>query len=280
MAFQSLVTANLNFAVLAGNCLAMSQGIVGAPVMHNSATEAANATQFRHLDTNIPNAICILWFDHWGTYGSPGNMQYKNWGHVVVYVPGYGYASSSPYANQVSTPYFYASIHDVERTFNCSYRFWTEDINYKRVCVPAPAPGIKWEDTLQFFNRYAKRTAEQVIQPEAINRLFFNDKNDVTFASGTGDVVGVTASVRLKGNPGGRVEVTMVKETVSGKENTKTYRVSQARAIFDTLGLAGVNLSGNTVLKNQRMRVLVQGSPEAGPMTVKRYEVSGFANTK
>lgn len=138
--FSSAVTANLGFRVLAGNCLAMAQGITGAPVMYASATDAANATRLRHHNKDIPNAMCVLWFDHWGTYGSPGNMQYKNWGHVVVYVPGKGYASSSPVGGETSTPYYYASINDVERAFNCTFRFWSEDINGKRVCTPASSP--------------------------------------------------------------------------------------------------------------------------------------------
>ena len=132
--FRSAVTANLGFQVLAGNCLAMAQGITGAPVNHPSATAAANATRFRHYDRNVPNAMCVLWFDHWGAYGEPGREVYANWGHVVVFVPGYGYASSSPIGGEVSTPYYYDTITDVERAFNCSFRFWSEDINGHRVC--------------------------------------------------------------------------------------------------------------------------------------------------
>lgn len=135
--YKSLVSANLQFRTLAGLCLVMAQGITGAPVMHPTATDAANATRFRHYDKNIPNAVCVLWFDHYGTYGPP--FVYKNWGHVVVYVPGYGYASSSPVAGQTSGPWFYGSIREVEAAFNCTFRFWSEDINYKRVCEPVGA---------------------------------------------------------------------------------------------------------------------------------------------
>lgn len=134
MQFISLVKPNLGFKVLAGNCLAMAQGIAGAAIMHPSATAAANATKKRHHNRAIPNAVCVLWFDHWGRYGMPGREVYANWGHVVVYVPGKGFASSSPVAGETSAPYYYNSIGAVERAFNATFRFWTEDINGTIVC--------------------------------------------------------------------------------------------------------------------------------------------------
>lgn len=140
MTYKSLVAPNLGFRVLAGNCLAMAQGIAGARVMYNSATDAANATRKRHHNRKIPNAVCVLWFDHWGRYGLPGREVYANWGHVVVYVPGKGFASSSPVYGEVSTPYYYNSIGAVEQAFNCKFRFWSEDINGKRVCEPVKKP--------------------------------------------------------------------------------------------------------------------------------------------
>lgn len=278
--FKSSVTPNLNFVVLAGNCLAMAQGIVGAPVLHDSATDAANATQYRHADYNIPDAVCVLWFDHWGTYGPRGQEVYGNWGHVVVYVPGRGYASSSPYAGEWSAPYFYSSIAEVEQTFNCSFRFWTEDINGLRVCSPVEVKPIAWEDTMYNFSTNVKRTKAQEIPAETQRRVLFNDKGDISFAFGPGDVVGMGASVRLGGKPGGRVEVTIVRDTVSadGKTITKTERIAQERDVFDDLNLVGLNLGGSCALnKNQRLRILVQGSKSAGTITVHRAEVNGYA---
>lgn len=157
MKFTSLVKPNLAFQVLAGNCLAMAQGIAGARVMHNSATDAANATSKRHHNRKIPNAVCVLWFDHWGSYGMPGREVYANWGHVVVYVPGKGFASSSPVYGEVSAPYYYNSIGAVERAFNATFRFWTEDINGTIVCEK--------EDivTPQDIEKIAQRTAQLVL---------------------------------------------------------------------------------------------------------------------
>lgn len=138
MAFEQLITPNLGYRAQAGLCLVMAQGITGAPVQNPSATAAANRTKFRHASRTMPNTVAVLWFDHYGTYGDPPER--KNWGHVVVYVPGRGFASSSPVYGEYSAPYWYSSIDAVERAFNCSFRFWTEDINGRRVCRPAPEP--------------------------------------------------------------------------------------------------------------------------------------------
>lgn len=132
--FQALVKPWYGGHVLAGNCLAMAQKIMGAPVMHPSATAAANATRHRHYSRSMPDAPCVVWLDHWGAYGQPGREVYANWGHVVTYEPGKGFASSSPNAGEVSTPYFYSTLAGIEAAFNCSFRFWSEDINGKRVC--------------------------------------------------------------------------------------------------------------------------------------------------
>ncbi|UOQ56062.1 hypothetical protein MUN78_10135 [Leucobacter allii] len=147
MAFITNVTPNLGYTVLAGNCLKMAQGIFGAPVAHRSAADAADATTLRHYNRDLPDAPCVLWFDHSGAYDD-GLGPYRgvpvggvaNWGHVCDYVPGVGILSSSPYAGEVSGPYRYWSIAEIENTFNCSFRFWSEDINGLRVCEPAPTP--------------------------------------------------------------------------------------------------------------------------------------------
>ncbi|MHA3724309.1 hypothetical protein ACXR2T_10560 [Leucobacter sp. HY1910] len=158
MTYKSLVTVNLNFRVLAGNCLAMAQGITGAPIMHPSATVAANNTRYRHAERTLPDAVCVIWLDHWGSYGQPGQETWANWGHVAVYVPGFGIASSSPIAGEVSGPYWYRSIADIERTFNAQFRFWTEDINGHRVCQ-------KEDDivTPQDIEKVAQRTAQLIL---------------------------------------------------------------------------------------------------------------------
>lgn len=280
MSFKSLVTPNLEFRVLAGNCLAMAQGIVGAPVRHNSATDAANATTHRHANRDIPNAVTVLWFDHWGSYGQPGREVYANWGHVVVYVPGYGFASSSPYGGEVSTPYYYSSITEVEQAFNCTFRFWTEDINGTRVNAPAniaahTAANRSWEDDMHPFNWNADRKSAQKIQPNKPTRIIQNDEGAVTVAKGPGDLVGVTSSVRIKGKPGARVEVRLI---IENGDNKELAELGFAREVFDDLGLASLNVTGSgPVKRGEYLRTIVHTSAGAGVATVEKNIGNGYA---
>lgn len=144
--FRSLVTPWYGGEVLAGNCLAMAQMIVGAPVAHPSATAAANATKHRHPTRSMPNAVCVVWFDHWGWYGKKGQEVYANWGHVVIWDPARGFASSSPRAGVTEGPFFYSTLAQVEATFNATFRFWSEDLNGLRVCEPTDSPSSKETD--------------------------------------------------------------------------------------------------------------------------------------
>lgn len=281
-AFKSLVSPNLGFRTKAGMCLAMAQGIVGAPVANRSATDAANLTKYRHATRIMPNSIAILWFDHWGAYDDGLGPYHSNpvgavgnWGHVVVWIPGVGFASSTPWLGEYSTPYIYGSIEAVERTFNSSYRFWSEDINGLRVCEPVKQS--KWEDTLKHFLAKYSRSKPQVVAPNTPTRARFNNNNDTTFAMGNGDIVSATATVQMKGTPGGRVEVTMVRETVNAKLiETKTERITRARAIFDSAGLAAISLTGSTPIRGHRMRTIIHPSVSAGRVTITSYDVGGY----
>lgn len=151
-AFMSLVKPWLGGKVLAGNCLAMAQMVVGAPGSLKSATVAADATESRHATRTMPDAVCVVWFDHWGKYGPAGREYFDNWGHVVVWVPGVGFVSSSPRAGKTEGPFIYGSLAEVERTFNATFRFWSQDLNGKQICEPATtssADGPEEDDMAQ-----------------------------------------------------------------------------------------------------------------------------------
>lgn len=113
----------------AGYCHRMARAVFNAPWVSglDSATKAANATWWRYETRDMPNVAVPVWFDHWGTYGGV----FGNWGHVVVWVPGHGFLSSPWYKKYGQE--WYPTIEDVERTFNATFRFWTEDINGLRV---------------------------------------------------------------------------------------------------------------------------------------------------
>lgn len=145
--FKSLVTPWYGGEVLAGNCLAMAQMIVGAPVAHPSATAAANATKHQHATRTMPEAVCVVWFDHWGWYGPKGQERYANWGHVVIWDPvREQFASSSPRAGKTEGPFFYKTLAQVEATFSATFRFWSEDLNGLRVCEPTDSSSSKESD--------------------------------------------------------------------------------------------------------------------------------------
>jgi len=112
----------------AGWCLRFTQSVWGAPVKYASAWDAWNATQHKHTDRVMPNDSVIVWFSHYGSYGTPA--VYANWGHVVSYIVGKGFLSSP--TNGFGQQWF-ATIEQVERAFNAKFVGCSEDINGLRV---------------------------------------------------------------------------------------------------------------------------------------------------
>jgi nucleoid-associated protein YgaU len=107
----------------AGMCLRFAQKVFSTkPYGYESAWIAWEATQVKHYDRNFPNVATPVWFSHMGTYGGV----YKNWGHVVAWIPGAGFLSSpgSGYGQQ-----WFGSIEEIERYFRCTFVGWSEDIN-------------------------------------------------------------------------------------------------------------------------------------------------------
>lgn len=143
---KQLVKPNYGKQTWAGGCLPAAQGVVGAPGGPVSATDSANATRWRHADRSFPRtSIAVVWFSHWGTYQNyiTGAFYRADWGHVVIWDPtafnGSGGFFSSR-RNGAGPGEWFRTIADVERSFNCSFRFWSEDINRVRVCKPGPTP--------------------------------------------------------------------------------------------------------------------------------------------
>lgn len=128
-----LVNPNPDVKDYAGYCLRFTQSVWGAAARYGSAWEAWQATGYKHSVTDpIPNSVgVIVWFEHWGSYGEPA--EYKNWGHVVSFIPGRGYLSSPVGALGTYGQSWFSSISEVEKTFNAKYVGWSEDINGLRV---------------------------------------------------------------------------------------------------------------------------------------------------
>lgn len=141
MAYKQLSQLNFDVKAAAGACLVQAQNVVGAGGGPYSATAAANGTRFRHSGGKLPrDASVVVWFDHWGTYQDyrNGQFRYENWGHVVIWWPkafnnagGFYSSPRSGYGGE-----WFRTIADIEREFNSTYRFWSEDINGVRVSAP------------------------------------------------------------------------------------------------------------------------------------------------
>lgn len=125
MSWYAAVPPRLGTVDGAGWCLRFAQSFFGAPAMYESAWQAWLATQAKYSPSDpLPGVPVILWFEHWGTYGSP--PRYGNWGHVAVYVPGDAIYTSPAWGWGQGR---YGTIAEIERTFNAKYVGWTPDIN-------------------------------------------------------------------------------------------------------------------------------------------------------
>ncbi|WRS30610.1 hypothetical protein U6G28_02670 [Actinomycetaceae bacterium MB13-C1-2] len=137
MAWKQLVPPDLSIRVWAGWCLSLARQVARAPAREATAWDAWMAVKHRHGPGEpIPNVPVILWLSHWNTY----NGTYKNWGHVVYWIPGRGFLSSpgSGYGQE-----WLSSVAAVIARFGGAYVGWSEDISTQRVAqlvADAPAP--------------------------------------------------------------------------------------------------------------------------------------------
>ena len=144
--------------------------------------------------------------------------------------------------------------------------------------APAPTPPA-WEDTLKAFSSKASRKTPQSLKGNVDKRLQINDKGDTTIVWGPGDVVGLTATVRLKGTPGKRVELSLYREEYSdAKKDFNTHQLGGVRGVFDSLGLIELQVTGSGhIKKKHRIRVSAHPEAEAGPVEVVSYSWNGYA---
>lgn len=132
----------------------------------------------------------------------------------------------------------------------------------------------KWEAKLKPFDWKLNRKSKQTIPANKPTRAILNDNGDVSVRYSAGAVFSVHSTVRLKAKPGERVNVELVVENGNDK---RIESLGAARAIFDEIGLATVNISGSCVLKDgQRIRTLIHTSAKAGRATVEDYVGNGF----
>ena len=148
-------------------------------------------------------------------------------------------------------------------------------LNPIELTTGAHAATKSWEDDLKAFGGSTTKKVDQVIKPNKLTHVITADPTNVTIASGPGDVVGLNATVRMKGKKGKRVEVTLIVEEGDDK---RVKTLGQQRTMFDTLGYASLEVSGSTPLKaGQKIRTVIQTEASAGNTTVVDYYWNGYA---
>lgn len=121
----------------------------------------------------------------------------------------------------------------------------------------------EWYEMLKPFNGASQRKRNQVLKGSGKKeyvtfREDWDEKwSDRTFVRGPGHVVGLGVNISLKGEPGTRVSIELVKETAENKNRSMIS--GPLRTTIDTYGAAGLQLNYTGKLAdNELIRVLVQ----------------------
>lgn len=152
MAYTQVTAPNTTVQDGIGWCLRHTQSVFASPVAFPSARKAWDGQKSRH--TGIPPlGISVpIWFDHYGTYGSPA--YWDNWGHVATRLPD-GRVLTSPFKSSYGSEIY----PDIQSTMdalggNAKYLGWSEYMNGKQIVKkvttptpnPQPAPDAEEED--------------------------------------------------------------------------------------------------------------------------------------
>jgi hypothetical protein len=130
MVFTQLVTPNPNIWCRPGWCLEYVRSAFGLPIVEPSATKGWENADYKHHDTDFPDAWVPLWF----------SIDEIPEGHVALRSPdGRIYSTStnanSPYVhpNLDHLIWFYGPRVEPEYQLHLRYLGWTEDISNVRV---------------------------------------------------------------------------------------------------------------------------------------------------
>lgn len=149
MAYTQVTAPNTTVQDGIGWCLRHTQSVFASPVAYPSARKAWDGQKGRH--TGIPPlGISVpIWFDHYGTYGSPA--YWDNWGHVATRLPD-GRVLTSPFKSSYGSEIY----PDIQSTMdalggNAKYLGWSEYMNGKQVVKyeatkPNPQPATPAEE--------------------------------------------------------------------------------------------------------------------------------------
>lgn len=216
-----------------GLCLAQIRKCFGVAALHPTATVAANATKHRHTSRTMPNVNVPVWFNHWGTYGSPA--RYDNFGHVVMWDAAKKKFWSTPL--WPSSPYggvWFDSLAAVERHIGGTYRFWSEDINGVRVVEPGsggtPANSGKGTIVKKHYRRRDKTANASKHRNLPVGSGFYLNQVNTNVSNATNIVGGIgyysiTCHVYLTGTPGDKVDLVLIWQDTTKKprENSRHF---------------------------------------------------------
>lgn len=142
MSWTQLIAPDTTVCENPGWCLGMAtKAFFGAQGGYGCATDAWNASPTQNGSRDLPDVSVPVWFSWWGNIDGT----YKDWGHVVVWVPGRGFLSSPGRWSDGYGQQWFGSIEEIENWFGCRYNGFTLDIMPNGTVAawsdaPAPAP--------------------------------------------------------------------------------------------------------------------------------------------
>ena len=140
MGYQQLISPDTTVCENPGWCLGMATKVFfGAQGGYGCATDAWNASPTQNGSRDMPPVSVPVWFSWWGNIDGT----YKDWGHVVVWVPGRGFLSSPGKWTDGYGQQWFGSLEEIERWFGCRYNGFTLDImpnGSVAVLTDAPSP--------------------------------------------------------------------------------------------------------------------------------------------
>lgn len=168
---------NLTRKVQPGWCLGYVSDVLGInSAKYESAWQAWQGTEYKHgPEEPLPDVPVLLWFEHFGTYGTP--PRFGNWGHVVLHVPGVGlYTSPGGAIGSPASFEVHPTISAIEHRFNSTYVGWSEDLAGVRFAEPVP---------IQIIHFLEAQMANPIINVTPRNALMIgtNDGKFVEYAT-------------------------------------------------------------------------------------------------
>lgn len=166
---------------------------------------ATAAYQAAKIESTNPAKAPIGAIHYW-SYTATINSIRRNYGHVVVDIRGKGTHTLSATRNAAPMWGVNAGLISVARQTaliggNGRYLGWSRYYGDRYFVSPPEAPAggdskpLEDVDVFEAINRPISRKARQVLRPEQKQRLYLNDENHVTVASGPCVVLGGTVGI-------------------------------------------------------------------------------------